>query len=106
MSTICKLDRNVRLDRYLRKQMRQDMQKDAATAARIVDRLRTSRIAHQMRISNHPAYPQHLHKLKEMTVRATVLAMMLKHITKICRDPARTGERKEAILAKLEGKTA
>jgi hypothetical protein len=101
MSTICKLDRNVRLDRYLRKQMLRDLRSDAARAASLV--------ARGEKIVQHPDWKRytnaaqfkHAKLLQEMTVRAAVLKLTFRHISKICLDPRRTGAAKEAILAKL-----
>jgi hypothetical protein len=103
MSTICKLDRNVRLDRYLRKQMLRDMRNDLGVAETLVKQ--------GQRTVNHPDYKRytnaarHKHEqlLREMIVQATVLKLTLRHISKICLDPRRTGAVKEAILAKLGG---
>lgn len=106
MSTITKLDPNVRLDRYLRKQMRRDMQKDLGTIQSFVVRGERQLRVEQI-ISKNPEYSEKTRALlKEMYVRRTVMTMMLEHISKICKDPARSGVTKEAILAKLEGKDA
>jgi hypothetical protein len=103
MSTICKLDPNVRLDRYLRKQQRRDMAKDLKTANDLVIR-GERQLAVEKIISNNPEYSAATSKLlSELKLRRTVLAMTLKHITDICLDPARTGARKDAILTKLSG---
>lgn len=103
MSTITKLDRNVRLDRYLRKEQRRQMETDLKSITGFI-----VRGLHQLKleeiISKRPDYSAQTRKLlDEMFVRRTVTSMMLKEISKICRDPRRTGERKEAILAKLGG---
>lgn len=101
MSTICKLDKNVRLDRYLRKQLRRDLKSDVDTA--------TALVKQGQRTMQHPDWQhytkasqfKHEQLVREMIVRATVLRLTLKHIAKICLDPARSGIKKEVILAKL-----
>jgi len=101
MSTITKLDKNVRLDRYLRKQMRRDLAADAALAATLVKQGTATTLHPDWKHYTNAAKFKHEQLLREMTVRAAVLRLTSKHISEICLDPARSGARKEAILAKL-----
>lgn len=106
MSTITKLDPIVRRERALRLAMRREMVRDLSTIASFIVRGKRQ-LAIEEVISKNPAYSAMTRKLlKEMYVRQTVLRMMLKHITKICLDSSRTGERKDAILSKLSGESA
>lgn len=100
MSTITKLDPNVRLDRYLRKEQRREMRKDTKKIEELIARGERAQ-------KQDPSFPAASRKLLgDLRVRRIVMTLMLKHITKICRDPARTGARKEAILDKLGGAQA
>lgn len=101
MSTITKLDKNVRLDRYLRKQIRRDLAGDAATAALLVNKgIATTKHPDYAHYTNAARF-KHEQLVREMTVRTAILRLTSKHISQICRDPSRSGARKEAILAKL-----
>ena len=101
MSTITKLDKNVRLDRYLRKEQRRELQKNHGVADLLCRQ--GQRVIDSPDYTHYTAGSRFKHEqlLKEMIVRRTVMALILKHITKICMSPFRTGARKEAILAKL-----
>jgi hypothetical protein len=95
VSTISKLDPNVRLDRYLRKQMLRDMRKDVGTASDLI--ARGARVG----VTKLGGTLEHKKLMSDLVLKRAVLAMTLDHLTKICRSPYRSGAAKEAILAKL-----
>lgn len=100
MSTICKLDRNVRLDRMLRKMQLREMSDDLRIINRLIDQ--GHRIgAGFTDITTLPARAQHRRIMADMLLKRAVLAMTLNHLTKVFHDSSRTGERKEAIFQKL-----
>lgn len=94
MSTICKLDRTARLDRYLRKMQLREMQDDLRTISGLIDR------GHSIKPSAE-GKTAHRRIMADMILKRTILAMTLEHLRKVFRDPSRTGERKEAIFQKL-----
>lgn len=109
MSTIAKLDRSVRLDRYLRKKMRRDMQTELTKISRLmgVGQKQLGKYAEASK-KGLPVSPLVAGPIKDQVTnlfRAKIVTeLMFKHITKLCKDPARSGERKEAILARLGAK--
>lgn len=114
MSTIQKLDPNVRLDRYLRKEKRRQMQEDLKTIDTLIARGQ-QRLKYEASVklsTEYIAAPDYLHLniaanetkalLGEMHLRRAVTAVVLERITEICKNPRMTGVRKDELLAKLE----
>lgn len=101
MSTVCKLDPDVRRQRADRRAQRIEMSKDFMVIGKIIQA--------GIKITQSEDYPRytsaarfkHERLLQEMTVRKTVMGLTYNHVTKICLDPARTGARKQAILNQL-----
>lgn len=89
MSTIAKLDRNVRLDRYLRKKALRELQADAKLAAELL-----------ARAPANPTLPQ-LHQIKQLQQHGLVARFIYLKLRKIAKDSARTGSAKELIFNKL-----
>ena len=100
MSTICKLDRRVRLDRYLRKEAVRELARDVRDAS-----LQTAK--GQMLLATAPpnAPPEQIEGIKrqiENLFRFRIITeLTLREVKRIVRDPRRSGATKEAILTKL-----
>jgi hypothetical protein len=105
MSTICKLNRNVRLDRYLRKMQLREMRDDLRTVDGLIAK------GHKIAENFDPdqqhtpaaiaAKATHRRLMGDLILKRTILEMTLNHLAKVFKDPRRTGERKEAIFVKL-----
>lgn len=105
MSTVCKLDPSVRASRADRAAQLRELKADirycdvqmargrALLAAAPKDAKPTTRIAVKEQLAN-------LARLRVISV------LTLEHLTKLCKDPARTGAAKDAVLVKLAGMTA
>ena len=100
MSTVCKLDRNISLDRHLRLLQLREMRGDLATIQGLINR------GHQVAAGFNerttlPARQAHRKIMADMLLKRAVLEMVLTHLTKIARDPRRSGAVKDAIFLKL-----
>lgn len=103
MSTISKLNPEVRRQRTARRAQLNSMRADLGTLGKIV--------AEGRRIANSADFPRytnaakfnHERMLKDMSMREVVMRLVYKQVRKICLDPSRTGATKEAILNKLGG---
>lgn len=101
MSTICKLDPNVRLDRRLRRSQVRQLSDDATTIRHLISRGENELKVQQI-ISKNPDSTKDMRKLLfDLRARLVVTSMTYKHIRDICISPFRTGARKEAILERL-----
>lgn len=110
MSTTCKLDRNVRLDRYLRKQALRELEGDVRTATKKMAQgqwlLRTMPVRSwdgvKMPTPEEQAHIDAInHQLTDIARFSVISKLTLDHLTKVKRDPRRTGAAKEAIFVKL-----
>lgn len=97
MSTICKLDRNVRLDRMLRKLALRELEGDV--------KLANKKLAAGTRLLYSAPSPE---KAKDVQahmgdlLRFRVISeLTYEHLRKVHKDPKRTGAAKEAIFVKL-----
>jgi hypothetical protein len=104
MSTVCKLDRNVRLDRYLRKQQLREMQDDLRTVGALINRGHKVAASFNER-TTLPARHAHKRLMGDLVLKRTILAMTLDHLTKVFKDPSRTGARKDTIFLKLSSQS-
>lgn len=98
MSTVAKLDTNVRWRRSLRRTQLREMGSDLGTISKLIDH--GHKIA-RAGFTTLPAQTTHRRIMADMILKRAVLEMTMKHLTKVFRDPSRTGERKEAIFTKL-----
>jgi hypothetical protein len=99
MSTIRKLDPTVRIDRFLRKHALRELQGDVKLARKKIEQGRTL-------LETAPTDDMRAQVKEHMTslLRFQVISeMTLQHLTKVHRDPRRTGAAKEAIFAKIGG---
>jgi hypothetical protein len=97
VSTVAKLDRNVRLDRMLRKMALRELADDVKAA--------NKKLAQGKWLLANAQSPEDATKVKaHMTdlLRFQVISeMTYKHLLKVHRDPKRTGAAKEAIFVRL-----
>ena len=111
MSTVCKLDPSVRARRADRAAQLRALKADIRQYDALILRGKNQLLT----LSEHPeASPEYIahqsapvrEMLSKLHMMRTVVAMTLKHLTKLCKDPSRTGESKDAVLAKLGEMTA
>jgi hypothetical protein len=105
MSTVCKLDPSVRARRADRAAQLRALKADI----RYCD-VQTARGRALLAAAPKDAKPATSIAVKEQLTNLTRLRVIsvltLEHLTKLCKDPARTGESKDAVLAKLGEMTA
>jgi hypothetical protein len=100
VSTVAKLDRNVRLDRMLRKMALRELADDVKVANKKINQGKWLIANAPMSLTEDKK--RELHRQMTDVLRFQVISeMTYKHLLKVHRDPKRTGAAKEAIFVRL-----